>query len=149
MRQITEIVVHCSDSDFGCASMIRNWHVRGNGWSDIGYHFVIPNGYIQKDFYVPSCDGALEVGRPIEVAGAHARAVNRTSIGICLIGTKEFTTKQFDTLYYLLNHLIMCYNIKPSDIYGHYEVPDNGGKTCPNIEMKVLRDTLLQRRNEI
>ena len=146
---VKKIVVHCSDSEFGSASMIRDWHVKGNGWSDIGYHFVIPNGYIKKDVFIPSCDGALEVGRDIEVAGAHAVALNKESIGICLIGRQNFTTKQFDTLYYLLNHLMMCYNLKVEDIIGHYEAPQSGGKTCPNINMDVLRASLKQRRNEI
>ena len=44
MRIINEIIVHCSDTPEGRndkAEDIRRWHVNGNGWSDIGYHYVV------------------------------------------------------------------------------------------------------------
>ncbi|GHV57111.1 N-acetylmuramoyl-L-alanine amidase [Deltaproteobacteria bacterium] len=77
MRKITEIVIHCSATkanvDIG-AKDIRQWHVQGNGWRDIGYHYVIRR------------DGTVEPGRPIEQPGAHVQGHNANSIGICLVG---------------------------------------------------------------
>ena len=71
------IVIHCSatpsNMDIG-VDKIRKWHVDDNGWDDIGYHYVIRR------------DGTLEIGRDEAMVGSHARAVNGTSIGVCLIG---------------------------------------------------------------
>ena len=45
VREKTDyIVIHCSDTpDDRDVDMetIKQWHVEDNGWSDIGYHFVI------------------------------------------------------------------------------------------------------------
>ncbi len=60
-RIITEIIVHCSATPEGedyTVEQIREWH-KGNGWSDIGYHYVIYR------------DGSIHVGRPESVSGAH------------------------------------------------------------------------------
>ena len=77
MRKIDKIIIHCSATpkhkDFS-AETIRDWHVKGNGWDDIGYHYVV------------RLDGSLEYGRPVQVPGAHCRGENKSSIGICDIG---------------------------------------------------------------
>lgn len=77
MRQIELIVVHCTYSpprmDIGVEE-IRKWHVEGNGWSDIGYHYVIRR------------DGEVEVGRPLKRPGAHAKGYNSNSIAIAWVG---------------------------------------------------------------
>ncbi len=44
MRTINKLIVHCSDTPndrFVSVDDIRKWHVEENGWSDIGYHYVI------------------------------------------------------------------------------------------------------------
>ena len=67
MRPIDTIIVHCSATPEGrdvSVSEIRKWH-KARGWSDIGYHFVI------------TLDGTMNVGRPIEKIGAHAKGYNR------------------------------------------------------------------------
>ena len=59
MRNINRIILHCSATPEGrytSANEIRKWHVNGNGWSDIGYHYVI------------RIDGTIEKGRPISLA---------------------------------------------------------------------------------
>ena len=83
MRQINEIIVHCTatnpswfiDRDaHEVAAEIKRWHTQERGWSDIGYHYIIHrNGQIAK-------------GRPIERTGAHTRGRNKGSIGIALVG---------------------------------------------------------------
>ena len=129
------IVIHCSatpvDMDIG-AEKIKHWHVVENGWDDIGYHYVIKR------------DGTLEVGRDESMVGSHARAVNGTSIGICMIGgsNKEgawennFLPEQFDTLKQILETLKDKYDIKK--IIGHYEVDDK--KKCPSFNVKEWLD---------
>ena len=48
MRKISKIIIHCSATPEGkdfTVQQIRQWHTapkpKGNGWRDIGYHFVI------------------------------------------------------------------------------------------------------------
>ena len=80
MRDITEIILHCSATREGqhiSTDTIRKWHVEGRGWSDIGYHFVV------------LLDGTVEAGRPIHRKGAHTKQRNATTIGICYVGGVE------------------------------------------------------------
>ena len=81
MREINKIIIHCSATPEGqdfTVQQIRQWHTtpkpKGNGWSDIGYHFVIYR------------DGSVHKGRPLEQIGAHTLGYNANSIGICYIG---------------------------------------------------------------
>ncbi len=80
MRRIDWVVIHCSDTfsaqDIGVED-IRYWHTKGNGWSDVGYHFVIKR------------DGTVEEGRDIKRVGAHTYGFNNHSIGICWVGGKS------------------------------------------------------------
>ena len=137
MRTIKYIVIHCSDTypdmDVG-AGEIRRWHMIDNGWSDIGYHYVI-NRY-----------GGLETGRPEELMGAHVKGHNTTSIGICMVGgkaksnnpTSNFTAAQWDTLASLVVGLTRKY--PKAQIVGHYEL--DSGKTCPNFDVQAWSETL-------
>ena len=75
-RNSTElIVIHCAATKTSMdvdAATIKDWHVNGNGWRDIGYHKVIKRS------------GEVEDGRDIRDSGAHAAGYNHKSIGICL-----------------------------------------------------------------
>lgn len=72
----TEIILHHAAGD-GDVESIHNWHIYGNGWLGIGYHF-----YIRKD-------GTIYRGRPEEMVGGHTYGSNSTSIGICCEGNFE------------------------------------------------------------
>ncbi|WP_185155775.1 N-acetylmuramoyl-L-alanine amidase [Dysgonomonas sp. 521] len=81
MRKITKIILHCAATPEGVdftIDDIRLWHTtkppKGNGWRDIGYHFVI------------HLDGSVHAGRPLEEIGAHVSGHNSGSIGVCYIG---------------------------------------------------------------
>lgn len=111
--------------------MIDGWH-RDKGWDNIGYRFVICNGKVEKNNYISCFDGAIERGRDINKYGAHANGCNNY-IGICLIGKKDFTNKQFESLKILINILIKKYKIDNKNIIGHCEVSD---KNCPNFDVK-------------
>jgi len=140
MRNITHIIIHCSDSVFGDAELIDSWH-KENGWSSIGYHFVILNGFPKnsKDYH-NYYDGFIEYGRDICLKGAHAKGWNSNSIGICLIGISKFTENQMDTLIYKIKNLQAKYKIPKKNVIGHYEVDDS--KTCPNLDMNKIRAQL-------
>lgn len=137
MRKIDMVVVHCSDSpdymDIGYKE-IKSWHTdkppKGNGWDDIGYHYVIRR------------NGEIEKGRKDEVAGAHAAGVNSNSIGICVVGKKNFSPEQQKALTGIINWLRGKYNISIEKVLGHCEAVDTP-KTCPNMDMNKVRAELI------
>lgn len=51
-----------------------SYDIKGKGWSDIGYHFVITR------------KGTIELGRDIDAVGAHVKGYNRISVGVCMVG---------------------------------------------------------------
>jgi hypothetical protein len=141
MREINEIIVHHSESEYGDADTIRRWHVEGNGWSDIGYHYIIGNAYptwesFSANIPVPKVDGRLQQGRPLDEPGAHAKGHNTRSIGICLIGNATFTGAQIHSLAKLLADLKQ--SCPGAQILGHCEVSEKK-PTCPTINMNYVR----------
>lgn len=141
MRNINEIIVHCSetrpDQDISAAD-IDLWH-RRKGWDGIGYHFLI------------RIDGTIEPGRPIKKIGAHCYGHNNNSIGICYAGgvirngdtiyyTDTRTPAQVRALYLLIVTLLHCY---PSinKISGHR---DYAKKACPCFDAKAEYEYLLK-----
>jgi len=132
MRKISSIVVHCSDSDNKKHNhkIIEEWHVKERGFNSIGYHYIIEWG------------GQIRIGREIWKAGAHVRGQNSYSIGVCLTAKNFFHLEQIDSLIKLLNNLLYIFNLKTSDVYGHYEL--DKAKTCPNLIMEHIRNKLLK-----
>lgn len=134
MREINEIIVHCSATkpsmDIG-ADWIRKIHVQQNKWRDIGYHYVIRR------------DGAVEHGRPVNQVGAHCQGHNTGTIGICMVGgltetgrpENNFTPAQFTSVQKLIKDLCVQY---PAIIRlsGHN---DYASKACPcfNVHQKL------------
>ncbi len=58
---------------------IQTYHVKSNGWSDIGYNFLV-------DRYGTVYEGRYG-GSDRNVIGAHARGFNTGSVGVAVIGT--------------------------------------------------------------
>jgi N-acetyl-anhydromuramyl-L-alanine amidase AmpD len=129
-RKINKIIIHCSATpksmDIG-SDVIRKWHVEGNGWSDIGYHYVIRR------------DGIIEGGRIVERAGAHTKGHNRDSIGVCMVGgidsrgkaTDNFTEEQWRAIERLTRMLMTSY--KGATVHGHNEFSN---KACPSFDVQ-------------
>jgi len=132
MRKIDKIIIHCSGTpelkDFDVED-IRDWHVNGNSWSDVGYHFII------------KLDGTIQDGRPIKNIGAHVKGKNRSSIGVCYIGgmNRDMTNwkdtrteKQKESLLELINDLKERF---PNTlVYGHKDFTNK--KLCPSFDAK-------------
>jgi N-acetylmuramoyl-L-alanine amidase len=143
-RVIKQVILHCSDSEFGSRALLYKWHVIENGWNDVGYHFAILNGKPLPDSEMQGVfdlagDGKITRLRPVEIMGAHCAGENADSIGICLIGKKFFTARQFFALITLMDEIKYVYpEIK---LYGHYETRSGKkqGKTCPNLNMDWVR----------
>ena len=102
-RQKTDyIVIHCSKTsqteDIGINELKAKFI--DEGWSDIGYHYVIRR------------DGTLEEGREVESVGGHLFGWDSVCLGICLVGgigpnnnnteTTNYTEAQTKTLIELL-----------------------------------------------
>lgn len=124
------LVIHCSatpDERSVTAETIREWHL-DRGWDDIGYHFVIER------------DGSIAEGRELEAIGAHCQGVNSVSIGICLIGDKQFTWMQWCSLKTLVDALLDDYQLELRAVRTHSEFPSakKQGKTCPNVSKASL-----------
>lgn len=120
---IDKIIVHCSATPNGrhhTAEDIHRWHLE-RGWSGIGYHYVI------------CIDGTIEQGRPHYWQGAHASGHNENSIGICLIGTDEYTDEQMMSLGAVVQSLSNLHKVKKENIIGHNEVSN---KTCPGFDVQ-------------
>ena len=133
MRYINKIIIHCSATPEGrnfTVDEIRDWHVNGNGWSDIGYHYVI---YL---------DGSVHIGRPLSKVGAHCKGYNRGSIGICYIGGVDAddvkraedtrTPEQKIALRALVDGLRGIY--PHITVHGHNEF---SSKACPSFDVQT------------
>jgi N-acetyl-anhydromuramyl-L-alanine amidase AmpD len=127
------LTIHCSATPGNSTATIetvRRWHVEDNGWSDIGYHFVIER------------NGSIEDGRPLTRQGAHTYGHNQDNIGICLMGGVDsqmnpednFTDVQWDALRYLISYLSGIYGIKEENIKGHRDW--GAKKACPSFDVK-------------
>ena len=142
MRQINEIIIHCSATKEGAdikAADIKRWHTapppKGNGWKDIGYHYVV------------DIDGTIELGRPLDQTGAHTKGHNANTIGICYVGGLDLSGKAKDTrttaqkaaIEKLITALKVCF---PTicKVSGHR---DYAAKACPCFDAKSAYQKLV------
>ena len=136
MRKITDIILHCSytkpEYDVS-VDTIRKWHTDGNGWKDVGYHWVIRR------------NGRIEEGRSEKEIGAHVRGHNSHSIGVCLVGGMNaagdpdcnFTAAQWAALASLVANIKQRY--PEAVVSGHR---DYAAKECPCFDAKAWAETV-------
>ena len=128
-RNINRIIVHCTATPEGrveTVQSIRNMHLK-NGWSDIGYHYLI------------GLNGERWNGRNVNLIGAHCEGYNANSIGVCYVGGVDKnmkakdtrTQKQKDALVAILKDLRRLY--PTAKICGHRDL-DKHGKSCPSFD---------------
>lgn len=149
-RRIDEIIIHCTATPEGrdlTVEQIRKQH-KAQGWSDIGYHYIIYR------------DGTVNIGRDVDISGAHCVDHNAHSIGIAYVGGVENrpgvsykdlkakdtrTEAQKATLMSLLMDLRKLY--PKAVIKGHRDCspdrnhdgvisPDEWVKDCPSFDAK-------------
>lgn len=121
------IVIHHTGNpiDDDCsAEQIHQSHL-AQGWSGIGYHYVIRK------------DGTIEQGRPHWVVGAHAYGDNNHTIGIHVCGNFEIaepTTAQVESTSLLLAKLCLDYGLLPDQthIVGHSDLM---ATACPGRKL--------------
>ena len=133
---VREIIVHCSATRpewmgnghlYDQVAEIRAWH-RAEGWSDIGYHWIIGR------------HGDMLPGRREDVIGAHVQERNRGTIGICLIGgfgsaetdraEEHFTDRQLTMLRTQIESISMRTQI--TTVSGHNQY---AAKACPGFHV--------------
>lgn len=124
------VIHHTGQADIDAsAEQIHEWH-QNQGWSGIGYHFVVRK------------DGTIERGRPVWAIGAHAQGDNAHTIGIHLSGDfshAQPTTAQIERTAMLIANLCEDYDI-PIDrahIVGHGELMET---ECPGANLQALLD---------
>ena len=130
MRKIDKIIFHCSATIEGqniSVETIRDWHVKGRGWSDIGYHYYI------------GIDGKIYSGRPVSRSGAHTKGENENSIGVCYCGGLDSKKKAKDTRTEaqkgaIIKLIKILKNIYPNaTLHGHNEFAN---KACPCFDVQ-------------
>lgn len=129
MRQIKEIILHCTATQEGRevhVADVDRWH-KQQGWECIGYHYLI------------TLDGKIEKGRPEWKIGAHCKGHNNVSIGIAYVGGVDYQGKPKDTrtdaqkraLVQLLREVRDRY--PKATIHGHNEFAT---KACPSFNVQ-------------
>lgn len=130
MREINEIIIHCTATPTGrdvSANDIDRWH-RQRGFACIGYHYVV------------RLDGTLEVGRPIDKAGAHCKGHNAHSIGIAYVGGIDEHGQYADTrtaeqrfkMSALISFLVQSFSTI-TKVSGHR---DYAARACPCFDAR-------------
>lgn len=128
-RKVTRVFIHCSANDNPIFAgrrlynFIYDIHVNQNGWSDIGYHFLIDK------------HGQTMYGRPLRRTPAAQRGYNAKSIAIMVHGLEDFSEESMEALVDLCRDINEAYegNI---EFWEHREV--NPHKTCPVFDAKAV-----------
>lgn len=146
MSPINRLTIHHSAMYFrdtrpaACAAQIlqiQQEHMKGRGYGDIGYHFLIdPSGRVWK-------------GRDLKWQGAHAEGSNNIgNIGICLLGNflrgrngQGPSTQQVESMQRLVVTLMRRYDIDPAGIYCHKDLKPT---ECPGPLMVPVVDRLVR-----
>ncbi|EAR11048.1 N-acetylmuramoyl-L-alanine amidase [Reinekea blandensis] len=151
---MVKVVVHCSASGFGNAALVAKWHLE-RGWSGIGYHYVILNGWLASGVYNRRFNGHIETGRPLDddpvvaghETGAHVRSFNRGSVGVCLIGNSgSFTQRQRIALIQCLFELEEQFG--QIDVCQHSDL-DPKKPLCSGLVTDDIRNNLALYRERI
>lgn len=123
LDNVSVILLHCSDTDY--ANQTADWIERDQilrGFSMIAYHYFIRR------------NGLIEMGRPLEVKGAHEQKVNRSSIGICLPWKSQPTEPAIKSLTTVLLPIIKI-AFPLAVLKAHRDFDPK--RTCPNVDISL------------
>jgi hypothetical protein len=121
---------------------IQEHHVGREGWSDIGYHFLIDRA------------GRIWEGRSLQWQGAHAGGDNnKGNIGVCLLGRfvrgsggQEPSPAQLAALERMLRHLCQAHSIGPQGVYFHRTFRNTD---CPGARLERAIAGILDRLHDL
>lgn len=124
----THIIIHNTGAWEKNPRQVKDYHL-SLGWRDVGYNYLIDYA------------GAVHIGRPLDIPGAHCTAydMNRRGIGVALLGDfneKKPTANQINSLYALCTKLCAVKHIQPECILAHGEVP-GAATACPGKHLDI------------
>lgn len=128
-----EFMIHYSGGPVGqTVRALQEWCMNGRGFLDIDYNFLIRG-----------TTGDIYEGRGWNQVGSHCTGHNRSGLGICIIGTGEFTPAAVTAVRWLYEQA----NEKaghPLRVLGHREAWNT---TCPgdNIEHWIKTGEIILR----
>jgi len=141
------IVHHSLTKDSGTVSWgaIRNYHVEGHKWDDIGYHAGVE---LVKSGYQSYFEALM--GRMWDIRGAHTKGQNYNSLGICFMGNFEEESPKRELMRVgakVIALWLKLFNLKLGDVYPHNYF--NPQKLCPGalFDMEFLK-MLVQKIKE-
>lgn len=126
---IRSIGIHHSLTVSGSPEAFANYHVNTNGWSIMGYAYVI-----QKDGTIYWCADH-------NIITPHVGNSNKHALGICLVGdfrTQQPSAEQYAAALWLVRKLQLELP-NATEIKGHSEYPGYSWKACPAISMDRFR----------
>jgi hypothetical protein len=155
---VTHLIIHhgassnTSSNWAGVVAAYFDYHVNSNGWSDIGYNYLV------------APDGTLFVGRGggENVQGAHMCSKNQNTMGVCMIGnyvSENPTTASVDKLVKILAWKASVNSINPlgssnlanygfslANVCGHQDGCGGPSSTeCPGNMLWAQLSTIRQR----
>jgi len=137
-RKWSHIIIHHSltkDGNVNDWSAITNYHKNVMQFADCGYHAGLE-----------IVDGSIvyQVGRPLDLQGAHTLGMNDRAIGICIVGNFDIVAPS-NAHYFLTANLCKAFmgrfGIPSCNVLPHREY---AYKTCPGKLFDMIR-----LRNEI
>lgn len=140
MAKVTKVTIHITaSSDNATVEQIRAQHM-DQGWSDIGYHWIVDR------------QGIVHAGRPESKTGAHVGGYNTGNIGISYIARgkdtdsnapygKYMTPAQKHGLEAKTADVLYRHNLTVKDIYGHNDFP-GVAKACPCFKVRKSKEFL-------
>lgn len=109
---------------------IQRYHVEANGWSDIGYHFLIDRfGTIYE-----GRSGGID--RP--VVGAHAGGFNTGSFGVAVMGTFASTPPSTEAVSAMTDLLAWKMDVHHVDVTSRLSARSRGSTRYPDGEIVEL-----------
>lgn len=156
-RNINGIIIHCAATPNGKAFAVEDidrWHDE-RGFARRGYWRMKFNQNLRAIgyHYVVLVDGTVATGRHEDEVGAHAGGFNARTIGVCLVGTDEFSDAQWASLTKLVADLRKRY--PDAKVLGHRDLspdlngngviePDEWVKVCPGFDVSAwLREEMV------
>lgn len=159
LGDVMRVTLHHSEGNYNSTdaqelAMVKSAHLVTNGWSDIGYHYIIPRGPVNNGGY----SGDVYEGRDVSKLGIHTKKNNTGNIGIVLLGNfhpygvhnrtgsktdvPKPTAYQVAALKKLMKKLRSEYpNLTPLKGHGQYKKT-----TCPGDNVQPLIDLINSER---